>query len=361
MRAAVMRDRKLVVDTVPDPVPGPGEVVVRTLACGICGSDLHALKFAHKLVEAAREAGSPLAMDLARDVVMGHEFCAEIVAHGPGTAKLAPVGTRVCSMPILLRPGGPRAVGYSNDVPGGYAEYMVLSEALCLPVPNGLPTEHAALTEPMAVGWHAVEKAKLAPDDVPLVIGCGPVGLSVIAGLRLEGAAPIVAADFSPMRRRLAERLGADVVVDPAKQSPYASWQEVAGLAPGSAPPPDGLFSMLGPALRPAVIFECVGVPGVIDAIMQAAPRNARVVIVGVCMEPDQLRPMLGIQKELLLQFVLGYTPFEFAETLRNLAEGKIPAEPIITGRVGIDGVPGAFEALAHPDAHAKILVEPAL
>ncbi len=361
MRAAVMRDRKLVVDTVPDPKPGPGEVVVRTLACGICGSDLHALRFAHKLVEAAREAGAPLTMDLARDVVMGHEFCAEIVEHGPGCAKLAPVGTRVCSMPILLRGDGPRAVGYSNDFPGGYAEYMVLSEALCLPVPNGLPTEHAALTEPMAVGWHAVEKAKLAEGDVPLVIGCGPVGLSVIAGLRLKGAGPIVAADFSPMRRRLAERLGADVIVDPAKQSPYASWQEVAGLAPGSTPPADGLFSMLGPPLRPAVIFECVGVPGVIDAIMQNAPRNARVVVVGVCMEPDQFRPMLGINKELQLQFVLGYTPFEFAETLGNLAEGRIPAEPIITGRVGIGDVPAAFEALAHPEAHAKILVEPAL
>jgi threonine dehydrogenase-like Zn-dependent dehydrogenase len=238
---------------------------------------------------------------------------------------------------------------------------MVLSEALCLPVPNGLSTEHAALTEPMAVGWHAVEKSKLGPDDVPLVIGCGPVGLSVIAGLKLKGARPIVAADFSPMRRSLAERLGADVVVDPAKQSPYASWQEVAGLAPGAAPAGDGLFSMLGPALRPAVIFECVGVPGVIDAMMQNAPRNARLVIVGVCMEPDHFRPMLGINKELALQFVLGYTPFEFAETLRNLAEGRIPAEPVLTGRVGLDGVPGAFEALANPERHAKILVEPAL
>jgi threonine dehydrogenase-like Zn-dependent dehydrogenase len=99
----------------------------------------------------------------------------------------------------------------------------------------------------------------------------------------------------------------------------------------------------------------------VIDTIMQNAPRNARVVVVGVCMEPDHFRPMLGINKELQLQFVLGYTPFEFAETLRNLAEGRIPAEPIITGRVGIAGVPEAFEALAHPDAHAKILVEPRL
>src|SRR5881296_360844 len=88
---------------------------------------------------------------------------------------------------------------------------MVLSELLALEVPNGLATEHAALTEPMAVGLHAVQKARLEPDDAPLVIGCGPVGLAVIAALRLCDVRPIVAADFSPRRRELAAALGADV------------------------------------------------------------------------------------------------------------------------------------------------------
>ena len=79
MRAAVMRDRKLAVADVPMPEPGPGDVLVCTLACGICGSDLHALKHADKFVETARRAGNPRVMDLGRDVVMGHEVCAEIV------------------------------------------------------------------------------------------------------------------------------------------------------------------------------------------------------------------------------------------------------------------------------------------
>ncbi len=359
MRAAVMRGRKLVADTIPDPVPGPGEVLVRTLACGICGSDLHALKYADRMQEAARDSQGAFALDLTRDLVMGHEFCAEVLDYGPGSAKALKTGTRVVSMPILLRQSGPRTVGYDNEVNGGYAEYMLLSELLCLPVPNGLATEHAALCEPMAVGWHAVQKANLGPDDLPLVIGCGPVGLSVIAGLKLRKVAPIVAADFSARRRKLALELGADVVVDPREKSPYETWLSLAER-PGAAPA-DGLFGMLGPALRPAVIFECVGVPGVLDAIMRGASRNARVVVVGVCMEPDQIRPMLGINKELNLQFVLGYTPFEFADTLRHLAEGLIPVEPLVTGRVGIDGVAGAFEELANPERHAKILVEPGL
>jgi threonine dehydrogenase-like Zn-dependent dehydrogenase len=353
-----MRERRLVVADVPAPTPGPGEVLVRTLACGICGSDLHALKHADRFVETARRAGNVGVMDLARDVVLGHEFCAEIVEHGPDTRRTLPVGARVCSRPTLLRPTGPQSIGYSNDNPGGYGEYMRLTEALLLAVPNGLATEHAALTEPMAVGVHAVAKARLAADDAPLVIGCGPVGLAVIAALRLADVRPIVAADFSKRRRELALTLGADVVVDPAATTPWQSWREAAVYRdPSRAPalPP----WIQGPAVRPAVVFECVGVPGVLDQVMAAAPRGARIVVVGVCMEPDTIHPLIGIGKELNLQFVLGYTPDEFAATLRHIAEGAIPAAPLITGSVGIDGVAAAFEELASPERHAKILVRP--
>src|SRR5262249_12239892 len=204
----------------------------------------------------------------------------------------------------LVRPTGPESIGYSNDNPGGYGEYMRLSEALLLEVPNGLSIEHAALTEPMAVGVHAVAKASLDPDDAPLVIGCGPVGLAVIAALRLASARPIVAADFSRRRRELALALRADVVVGPPGAPPRPSLREAAvyhdpARAPKLAP------WIAGPAVRPAVVFECVGVPGVLDQVMAAAPRNTRIVVVGVCMEPDTIHPLLGIGKELNLQFVL--------------------------------------------------------
>lgn len=358
MRATVMRQKKLVVDEMPIPKPGPGEVLVKTLACGICGSDLHALKHAERLVESARRSGGPFVMDLARDIVMGHEFCAEIVDHGPRTTKGLKVGARVCSLPVLIRPSGVETVGYSNDNPGGYGEYMRLTEALLLEVPNGLSSEHAALTEPMAVGMHAVEKARLDKNDAPLVIGCGPVGLAVIAALRVKNARPIVAADFSNLRRDLAVAVGADVVIDPAEKSPYEGWKELAAWSdPSQAPvlPP----WLPGPPLRPAVIFECVGVPGVIDKIMASAPAGARVIVVGLCMERDSIEPMFGINKELSIQFALAYTPEEFASTLYHIADGTIPVEPLVTGKVGVTGVAGAFEELASPERHAKILVEP--
>ena len=358
MRAAVMRSKRLVVADVDRPEPGPGEVLVKTLACGICGSDLHALRHAEQFVAASRRAGSVFTMDLARDVVMGHEFCAEIVEHGPETTRALRAGTRVCSRPSLIRADGPRTVGYSNDTPGGYAEYMRLTESLLLPVPNGLTTEHAALTEPMAVGLHAVARARLEPDDAPLVIGCGPVGLAVIAALRLHGARPIVAADFSARRRELAAALGADLAVDPAQSTPWQSWREAAVWRDASRAPALPPW-IKGPAVRPAVVFECVGVPGVLDQLMAASPRGTRIVVVGVCMEADTIYPMLGISKELNLQFVLGYTPDEFAATLQHIAEGRIPVAPLITGKVGVEGVAGAFEALASPERHAKILVEP--
>jgi threonine dehydrogenase-like Zn-dependent dehydrogenase len=358
MRAAIFRKGEIVVDTMPDPKPAAGQVLVRTLACGICGSDLHARRHAHRMVEMSRYFPGRKPMDLTRDVVFGHEFCCEIVDYGTSTQRRLKPGTRVCSLPALVTPAGPQGIGYSNDNVGGYAEQMVLSEPLLLEVPNGLPPEHAALTEPLAVGIHAVAKANIRGGEVPLVIGCGPVGLAVIAALRLKGLHPIIAADYSPARRMLAGKMGADVVIDPAVSQPYATWAEHAAMseAEKAARPP---FQFFLPALKPALIFECVGVPGLLQRVFEGAPRDARIVVVGVCMETDKSEPMLGILKELNVQFVLAYAPDEFASSLRLLAEGKVDAAPLVTGRVGIEGVARAFDDLANPEAHTKIIVEP--
>ena len=354
-----MRGGRLVADTVPDPVPGPGEVLVRTIACGICGSDLHTVQHGPEAIAGMRDMGVQKVMDLGRDVVLGHEFAAEILDYGPGTEHSLPVGTPVCSMPVLPRATGIETIGFSNDTPGGYGERMVLSRELLLPIPNGLAPELAALTEPMAVGLHAVGLATLGPHDVPLVIGCGPVGLAVIAALKLRGAAPIVAADFSPTRRALAGAVGADVVVDPAAASPYERWQDVAVAATPEQAAAQNMLIPTEKQLRPAAIFECVGVPGVIDQIVRGAPSYARVVIVGVCMERDAFRPFLALGKELSLRFAFYYSPEEYAETLHAIADGRIDVAPLVTGRVGIDGVAGAFRELATPERHAKILVVP--
>src|SRR4029078_5030699 len=126
---------------------------------------------------------------------------------------------------------GPRSIGYSNDNVGAYAERMLLSEALLLEVPNGWAPKHATLTEPLAVGVHAVAKADIRGGEVPLVIGCGPVGLAVIAALKIRGLAPLAAAGYSPAPARVAARLGADIVVDPRVSQPYTTWAEHAQMS----------------------------------------------------------------------------------------------------------------------------------
>jgi threonine dehydrogenase-like Zn-dependent dehydrogenase len=189
-----------------------------------------------------------------------------------------------------------------------------------------------------------------------------------------------VASDYSPGRRALATACGADVVVDPAVDSPYAAADakghlndipSVLELAVGTteklARLPFGwwhafrLADKLGVEPKRPVIFECVGVPGVIESILAGAPMFSRVVVVGVCVGEDRFTPAMAINKETDLRFVIGYTPLEFRDTLHMLADGKVDPSPLLTGTVGLDGVEQAFADLGDPEAHAKILVNPGL
>lgn len=359
MKAVIRRDKRLVCDEIAELEPSEGQVLVRTLACGICGSDLHALHHMEHMIDLSRRAGAAdNGFDPAADTVFGHEFCAEILDHGPGSPKTLKAGTRIVSMPVTMHNGGMEALGFSNRLPGGFAERMLLTEAMVLEVPNGLSTEHAALTEPFAVGAHAVAKARMEPRSVALVVGCGPVGLAVIAALKAQGHGPVIATDFSPRRRAAAERLGADMVIDPAVENPHDRW-EALGVPRSRAA--QGMMAMMGnPVARP-VVFECVGSPGVLQSLIEAAPAGAQIVVAGVCMESDRIEPSIAITKEIELTFVFGYTPDEFALTLRQLAEGIIDVSHIVTGKVGFEGVAGAFTALGDPEAHVKILVQPDL
>ena len=356
MKAVVMRDKQLLVESIQAPTPGAGEVLVKTLACGICGSDLHMFHHCEHVLANFKRGNIPVVFDVRQDVVFGHEFCAQILDHGPGSDKKLKVGTRVCSLPFVITPSSFDHVGYSNRYPGGFGEQMVLSESMLVPVPGDLPAEIAALTEPVTVAVHAVNRAQLAGDEVPIVIGCGPIGLAMITVLKSRGIGPVIASDFSAKRRALAEKMGADVVVNPAEQSPYQSWLQVAAPSGYDINGPMALFG-LGPQPKPCVVFECVGIPGLIQQVIQNAPPRSRLIVVGVCMESDTIEPLIGIGKEMNVHFSFGYSGEEFAQTLHDLADGRLDATPLITGTVQMAGVAEAFSALGKPDEHAKVMI----
>ena len=185
MKAAVMRDQRIVFDQVPEPTPRDGEVLVRTLACGICGSDLHFLRARRRDAGRRRTPARRLRHPLAR-----HRDGSRVLRRGRSTSGRArwrlAVGTRVARCRSWFS-GGRDRPSATGTIPGGYGELMVLTEPLLLPVPKRLPTEHAALTEPMAVGCTPWRRRSPTPSDAALVVGCGPVGLAVIAALRLQG------------------------------------------------------------------------------------------------------------------------------------------------------------------------------
>src|SRR5262245_8677776 len=286
--------------------------------------------------------GQELAFDPTRDFVMGHEFTGEVLELGPMTdGSPAKVGDIVTSLPIAITPTGMEPVGaYSNVYNGAYADKMRLTAGLCMKIPNGLDHRRAALTEPMSVGRHAVARAAVTPAESALVLGAGPVGLAVVAELRRSKIETIVVSDFSPRRRAVALAMGATLAVDPAREDP------VEALTAADA-------------RRLPVVFDAIGVPGTLEAVIKAAPALGRVCVVGSCMQPDTVRPLVAQAKQLTIIFSFAYDPFEFGDTLRAIAEGEIDVTPMITGMCGVDGVPAAFDALGNPEEHVKILVEP--
>ena len=379
MRAVSCLHGALSVVDVPTPQPGRRQVLLDVRRCGICGSDIHARTHADELADAAAAVGYDDCMRIDTPTVMGHEFCGEVIERGRGVGKEFTRGTTVVSFPLLRAHGGVHLTGFSPLAPGAYAERVLAEASLSFAVPNGLDIDIAALTEPMAIALHAVRRSEIARRDVAVVIGCGPVGLAVICHLKAKGVATIIASDFSPGRRALAARCGASVVVDAATASPYEPLKAEKGVITSAT----GLYELgvgsmeklrklpgwahlyraaerLGAAgPRRPVIFECVGVPGMIDGVVGAAPLGSRVIVVGVCMEEDRLRPVIGMIKEIDMRFVFGYTPLEFRDTLHLLAEGKVDASALVTGTVGLDGVDAAFDALGDPETHAKILIDP--
>lgn len=342
MQAMVLHGRTLVVEEVETPKPGPGQVLAKVLACGICGSDLHAAKHMDAMLENNRRSGHTAwdTLDPEKGLVMGHEFVGEIVECGEGVENWKP-GMRVSSVPALIDPRSPRgtfSIGYSPETPGAYGEYVVMSAPLLLPVADGLANEVAATTEPCAVGLHAVRESGIDAGETAVVMGAGPIGLMTLLWLRKSGIPNVAVSDPAAPRRELASRLGASLVIDPGA-GPVLAQLEAAGRK------------------QPRVVFECVGVPGTLEQAMELVERQGRVIVVGVCMNEDRIYPMVGINKHLTLKFVLGYTPAEYAEALEALGDGSVDTSPLVTRLVSLAELPAAFDALADPRDCKVVLV----
>lgn len=378
MKAVACQRGALEVIELPEPEPGPGQVRIEVTRCGICGSDLHARHGIDQLADVALGVGYERFGRSDQQVVFGHEFSGRVAEYGPKCKGDLSSGTPVVALPLLRGENGVDTTGLSQHAPGAYAEQLLVQESMMMAIPNGLDPTVAALTEPLAVALHAVRRGEVGKRDVAIVIGCGPIGLGTILMLKATGVRTVIASDFSPGRRALAERCGADIVVDPAKDSPYEpreahGWlskaADVFDLALDTREKLDRLpidwrhvwrlAEKLGAGPKHPVVFECVGVPGVISQIVDSAPFFSRVVVVGVCLGADSFTPAMAINKEIDLRFVLGYTPLDFRDTLHLLAEGKVDPRPLITGTVGLGGVEGAFSDLEDPEKHAKILIDP--
>ncbi|MBE0596497.1 MAG: alcohol dehydrogenase catalytic domain-containing protein [Desulfuromonadales bacterium] len=338
MKAAVFQEvgKPLGIETVTDPQPQAGEVIIQVKACGICGTDLHATVDPTMLVPAG--------------TVLGHEFSGEIVEIGPGVPGDWKKGDRLCTLPFIgcgdcvpCRTGEPwqcpgkGIIGF--DVPGGFAEYARVHANEAIRLPETVSWQEGALVEPLAVSLHAVRLAGKVEGKRVLVIGAGAIGLGVANWCNFFGARDVIVSERDPNRARQAQKFGATGFVD-ARGEAAAEFQRLTGGAP-------------------ELIFECVGVPGLLARCVEMAAYGAEIVVVGFCMQPDTFVPALAMLKEISFKFSIGNNKAEFQFIADMMAADRINMRPLITDLVSLSDLPTAFEALRRPVHQCKVLWEP--
>jgi threonine dehydrogenase-like Zn-dependent dehydrogenase len=327
-----------------DPVPGPGELLLRTLSTAICASDVHFMD--HPELSLDDPSGRSL-YDAARDIVMGHEFVGEVVGHGPGCSEQFPVGTRVTSMPVRIVGDDfaqMRIVGQHPESQGSFAELLVVSEMLSRAVPAHVADDAVAVVDAFAVGEFYVRSAHVGAGEVPIVIGAGAVGLSAVAALASRGVEPIIASDFKADRRQLAADFGAHVLVDPAERSPFDAWQEIAiGRGLTSAP----------------VVIECVGASGLLQSLVEASSMGTRIYAAGGWYTGDTLDCTLATRQGVTIQFGGGPQGEDWYGTLDAVCDGRLDPLPSIGKVIGLDEVPDAIELARRSDGPPRIVVHP--
>jgi threonine dehydrogenase-like Zn-dependent dehydrogenase len=341
MKAAYLENGQIHVGDQADPEPKTGQVLVRTHRCALCASDAHFFCSGPHVVAMSQKYGGPYAsVDLSKPIVMGHEFVGEILDYGPGSRRPLKTGTRVTSAPIMRQGGQVGIIGYGAGLPGGFGEYMLLDEDFMMEIPGELDDDQAALIEPLAVGLEHARAGDPQPGEIPLVVGCGAIGLGVIAGLRLKGIGPIVATDFDPGRRELALQMGAEIAIDPRERSPYEPLPELGGR-------------------RVNLVYENVGKPGMLNQIITSLPFGARIVVGGFCLEPEEVFVAAAQSKRLRINFAAGEEPQDMELAMRSIADGRIDVRPWLGGCIGLDGVGDALMKMNDPASPVRTVVEP--
>ncbi|MEG3145314.1 alcohol dehydrogenase catalytic domain-containing protein [Sphingomonas sp. RT2P30] len=333
MRAVVMQGlhQPLKVETLPDPTPKAGEVVVCVARCGICGSDLHMTE------DAAYGKGV--------GDVLGHEFAGEVVALGRGVEGVA-LGDLVSVIPLAscghcasCLAGEPAWCAQFGLQGGGYAEYAVTRPNQCVRLPKSASLADGAIIEPLAVALHGVNMSGMRTGDRVLILGAGPIGLAVAFWARRRGAAKVVVQDIAAFQRDRAVAMGAsDFVVDPA--DPIASAERALG---GQAD----------------VVFECVGIPGLIAQAVAQVRNRGTILLLGLCTRPDTFNSFAMLSKEVRLVTSAFFTRQEYEAALDALDAGAAEPRLLVTDTIALDDTPGRFEALRHRGHDCKVLIAP--
>lgn len=334
MKAAVFTGlgQPLAVAALPDPSPGAGEVVVRVARCGICGSDLH-------MAEDAAYGACP-------GDVFGHEFAGEVVALGKEAQGLA-IGDLVSVIPLkscgTCEHCGKGEVQWCAQFGlqgGGYGEYAVTRPGQCVKLPASASLADGAIIEPLAVALHGVRLSGLKAGDRVLVLGAGPIGLAVAFWARRMGAGRVVVQDIADWQQDRALAMGAQAFI-------------------ADAADPIGASDRAFPQGKPDVVFECVGVPGLITQAVQQVRNRGTVLLLGLCTRPDTLDTFAMLQKEVRLVTSAFFTRQDFEDALDALNAGAAQPRLLVTDTIGLDDVPDVFAALKHRTAQCKVLIAP--
>lgn len=343
MKAAVFHElgKPLAVEEVAKPQAGPGEIVLKVHYCGICGSDLHSTH--------------PGVFVVPDGTILGHEFAGEIVESGaPGwkvgematalpnnaCAECRALGLGECKDGLGMLCPKNTITGFHPSAQGAYAEYVKCSADEALRLPAAVKSREGATVEPLAVGLHATNRGRVTIGERVLILGGGPIGLTVAVFSKLAGARDVIVSEYAAARREAAGALGATAVIDPANEEVGEAF------AKNAVGPPD-------------IIFECVGVPGMIQKCVDLSRPFGRIVVVGVCMVEDHMVPISAIFKEANIQYVLGYGRPDWRLVLDLLDSGRVDPRPMITDVVTLEELPAAFEALRKPTTQIKVMVRP--